>query len=85
MVNKKTGSLVRLLARLTIAATPKSCEVQLGGSIEDLVSLAGIQFHIRDDYQNHQSADYADQKSFCDDLDEGKFSFLLIHALSCES
>ena len=85
MIDKKTGGLFRLLARLMLAATPKSCDRQLASSIETLVSLIGSQFQIRDDYQNLQSAEYADQKGFCEDLDEGKFSFPLIHALSCKS
>jgi geranylgeranyl pyrophosphate synthase len=83
MVDKKTGGLFRLLARLMLAATPTSCDRQLADSIETLVSLVGSQFQIRDDYQNLQSTEYADQKGFCEDLDEGKFSFPLIHALSC--
>ena len=85
MVDRKTGGLFRLLARLMIAASPRRHDAQLSNSIEALVSLVGVQFQIRDDYQNLQSADYAAQKGFCDDLDEGKYSFPLIHALSCES
>lgn len=85
MVDKKTGGLFRLLARLMVAASPRKFDAQLSSSIEALVSLVGVQFQIRDDYQNLQSADYANQKGFCEDLDEGKFSFPLIHALSCES
>jgi ophiobolin F synthase len=85
MVDGKTGGLFRLLARLMIAASPHRHDAQLSSSIEALVSLVGIQFQIRDDYQNLHSADYSDQKGFCEDLDEGKYSFPLIHALSCES
>ncbi|KAF3052120.1 hypothetical protein E8E11_010966 [Didymella keratinophila] len=77
--------LFRLLARLMIAASPRKCDVQLSNSIEALVSLVGVRFQIRDDYQNLQSADYADRKGFYEDLDEGKYSFLLIYALLCES
>ena len=84
MVDKKTGGLFRLLARLMIAASPHSSESQLGNSIEALVSLVGVQFQIRDDYQNLWSAEYADQKGFGEDLDEGKYSFPIIHALSCD-
>lgn len=85
MVDGKTGGLFRLLARLTIAASPHRHDAQLSSRIEALVSLVGVQFQIRDDYQNLHSADYSDQKGFCEDLDEGKYSFPIIHALSCES
>jgi ophiobolin F synthase len=81
MVDGKTGGLFRLLARLMIAASPHRHDAQLSSRIEALV----VQFQIRDDYQNLHSADYSDQKGFCEDLDEGKYSFPIIHALSCES
>lgn len=43
--------------------------------------LLGLYFQIRDDYENLQSADYAKNKTFCEDLSEGKFSFPIIHAI----
>lgn len=49
----------------------------------DLLPLAnklGLIFQIRDDYQNLQSKSYIDNKGFCEDLSEGKFSFLIIHS-----
>ena len=85
MVDKKTGGLFRLLARLMIAASPHKDDTQLSSSIEALVSLVGVQFQIRDDYQNLIPSEYGDQKGFCEDLDEGKHSFPLIHAFSCEN
>lgn len=84
MVDKKTGGLFRLLARLMVAASPRRSDAQLSNSIEALVSLVGVQCQIRDDYQNLWSAEYFDQKGFCDDFDEGKYSFPIIHALSCD-
>ncbi|CAG8660725.1 18913_t:CDS:2 [Racocetra persica] len=36
---------------------------------------------IRDDYMNLQSKKYADNKGFCEDLTEGKFSFPIIHSI----
>jgi geranylgeranyl diphosphate synthase type 3 len=38
-------------------------------------------FSIRDDYENLKSEDYAANKSFAEDLTEGKFSFPVIHAI----
>lgn len=83
MVNKKTGGLFRLLARLLLAsADRKSSMLAIDTDIEDLVGLIGMQYQIRDDYQNLQSPEYSAQKGFCEDLDEGKMSFPLVHALN---
>jgi ophiobolin F synthase len=86
MVKKKTGGLFRLLARLLLASSDfKPPNTMSDTDIEDLVSLIGVQYQIRDDYQNLQSPEYSAQKGFCEDLDEGKMSFPLVHALnSCE-
>ncbi|KAI9299524.1 isoprenoid synthase domain-containing protein, partial [Cunninghamella echinulata] len=46
-----------------------------------LVSKIGIHFQVRDDYMNLQSKTYADNKGFCEDLTEGKFSFPIIHSI----
>jgi geranylgeranyl diphosphate synthase type 3 len=35
----------------------------------------------RDDYANLTSEDYAANKSFAEDLTEGKFSFPILHAI----
>ena len=35
----------------------------------------------RDDYANLTSDDYATNKSFAEDLTEGKFSFPILHAI----
>ena len=80
MVDKKTGGLFRMLSRLMVAESP------LGEKVNDddlnlLSCLIGRFFQIRDDYQNLASADYAKQKGFAEDLDEGKYSFTLIHCI----
>jgi geranylgeranyl diphosphate synthase, type III len=41
----------------------------------------GIIFQIRDDYLNLCSPSYTTNKGLCEDLAEGKFSFLIIHAI----
>lgn len=80
MVDKKTGGLFRMLSRLMVAES----SVGEKGSNDDLNLLScliGRFFQIRDDYQNLASADYAKQKGFAEDLDEGKYSFTLIHCI----
>jgi len=49
-----------------------------------LVNLLGLYFQIRDDYINLKSEDYAKNKSFAEDLTEGKFSFPIIYAIRAQ-
>ena len=49
-----------------------------------LVNTIGLIYQIRDDYENLQSADYHNNKGFCEDLTEGKFSFPVIHAIRAD-
>lgn len=42
-------------------------------------------FQIRDDYCNLSLKEYSENKSFCEDLTEGKFSFPIIHAIQSQS
>lgn len=65
-----------------------------------LVNLISIYFQIRDDYMNLQSAEvsprecadgvsltrrqYKDNKGFCEDLTEGKFSFPVVHGIRAD-
>lgn len=80
MVDKKTGGLFRMLTRLMLAESPISDKVS-NDTLNLLSCLIGRFFQIRDDYQNLASADYAKQKGFAEDLDEGKYSFTLIHCI----
>jgi ophiobolin F synthase len=48
---------------------------------ELLILLLSRFFQIRDDYMNLQSSGYSGQKGFCEDLDAGKFSYLIVHCL----
>ncbi|RHZ64856.1 hypothetical protein CDV55_102057 [Aspergillus turcosus] len=80
MVDMKTGGLFRMLTRLMVAESPISDKMSVSDdALNQLSCLIGRFFQIRDDYQNLASADYAKQKGFAEDLDEGKFSFTLIH------
>ncbi|EFQ93661.1 hypothetical protein PTT_08883 [Pyrenophora teres f. teres 0-1] len=85
MVSKKTGGLFRLIVRLLLdGSESKAPKGHLHTDMGHLASLIGIQYQIRDDYQNLYCPDYGVQKGFCQDLDEGKFSFPLLHALSVQ-
>ncbi|KAK4119290.1 terpenoid synthase [Parathielavia appendiculata] len=87
MVSKKTGGLFRLLSRLMCSRLP----LEVSSVIDNLVDKVGIYFQIRDDYENLNSDEasfwisdyqYTKQKGFCEDLDEGKLSFPLVHHLN---
>jgi geranylgeranyl pyrophosphate synthase len=73
----ETGGLFRLLANMMIALSPLASPP----NIDRWATLFGRYFQIRDDYQNLTSAEYTAQKGFAEDLDEGKYSLPLIHAL----
>ncbi|KAL8663898.1 MAG: hypothetical protein Q9202_003447 [Teloschistes flavicans] len=80
MVDKKTGGLFNMLTRLMLAESPRRAKVA-PDDLKLFSLLLGRFFQIRDDYQNLSSADYAQQKGFAEDLDEGKYSFTLIHCV----
>lgn len=84
MVSKKTGGFMRMIARLCLLAAPHPEDVtdDFRTALEELAETLGKFFQIRDDYMNLASSDYSDQKGFAEDLDEGKFSYPLLLALS---
>ena len=75
MIDRKTGGLFNLAVRL----------MQLfSSSTEDfahLTSMLGLYFQIRDDFANLKLESYAANKSFAEDLTEGKYSFPMIHCI----
>jgi len=75
MVLDKTGGLFRLCLRLMqVFSQDKRDYIPL-------VNLLSLYFQIRDDFINLKSDDYAKNKSFAEDLTEGKFSFPIIYAI----
>ena len=78
MVEKKTGGLSQLPAKLLQCLSDN----RNGAQIEQMISLFGRFIQSRDDYQKSTDKDYNRQKGFCEDLDEGKYLFPLIHALN---
>ncbi|CEJ05061.1 Putative Geranylgeranyl pyrophosphate synthase [Rhizopus microsporus] len=94
MVNNKTSGLLRLGVRLMQAASKSQVDYT------PLVNIIGVHFQVRDDYMNLQSntvsddhpyqkvlltlPKYTQNKGFCEDLTEGKFSFPIIHAIRAD-
>ncbi|XP_013384372.1 geranylgeranyl pyrophosphate synthase-like [Lingula anatina] len=75
MVIKKTGGLFGLAVRLMqLFSENKS-------NFKPLLDNLGLYFQIRDDFANLYSKEYEANKSYCEDLTEGKFSFPLIHGI----
>eukprot|EP00644_Phytophthora_capsici_P007399 jgi/Phyca11/506694/fgenesh2_kg.PHYCAscaffold_21_\ len=75
MVQNKTGGLFRLAVGLMQAFS--DCTLDF----TPLVNALAVYFQIRDDYVNLLDEAYMENKSFCEDLTEGKFSFPLIVAI----
>jgi ophiobolin F synthase len=80
MVDRKTGGLFRMLVRLMEASSSTGKAARL--DLDDFSRKIGRFFQIRDDYMNLVSRAYSEQKGFCEDLDEGKFSYLIVHCLA---
>ncbi|KAL9655921.1 hypothetical protein ABK040_007542 [Willaertia magna] len=87
MVKNKTGGLFRLGVGLMKSVSPqviigkkkKGEEEEL--NVIPLVDDLAILFQILDDYLNLQSTTYHINKSFCEDITEGKFSYPIIHCI----
>lgn len=75
MTMKKTGGLFMLAVKLMQLFSENKCD------FTTLVGILGLYFQIRDDFLNLISKEFMENKSFCEDLTEGKFSFPIIHAI----
>jgi len=76
MVLDKTGGLFRLALRLMQTLSTNQTNYM------NLVNLLSLYYQIRDDLINLTSKEYAQNKSFAEDLSEGKYSFIIIHAIN---
>ena len=81
MVINKCGGIFLLIIDLLRLFSSVHLTDEVNKTADELCQCLGLLFQIRDDYCNLISADYAENKSFCDDLTEGKYSFPVIHAL----
>ncbi|CAO1304618.1 unnamed protein product [Diamesa hyperborea] len=78
MTIRKTGGLFMLAIRLMLLFSDNKKD------FTKLTALLGLYFQIRDDYCNLSLKEYSENKSFCEDLTEGKFSFPIIHAITIQ-
>ncbi|XP_035233350.1 geranylgeranyl pyrophosphate synthase-like isoform X2 [Stegodyphus dumicola] len=75
MVKRKTGGLFGLGVQLMQLFSDNKSD------FTKIIGIMGLYFQIRDDYANLQSKEYTENKSYCEDLTEGKFSFPVIHSI----
>merc|ERR1719189_1190787 len=79
MTIRKTGGLFNLAIQLMqLFSDAKECPIY---DYVELTSLLGLYFQIRDDYANLCLEEYFANKSFGEDLTEGKFNFPIVHAI----
>ncbi|XP_030572768.1 geranylgeranyl pyrophosphate synthase isoform X1 [Drosophila novamexicana] len=75
MTVRKTGGLFMLAIRLMQLFSDNKEDYS------KLTAILGLYFQIRDDYCNLSLKEYTENKSFAEDLTEGKFGFPVIHAV----
>lgn len=79
MTIRKTGGLFNLAIKLMqLFSDDQKCPKY---DYVELTSLLGLYFQIRDDYANLCLEEYFANKSFGEDLTEGKFNFPIVHAI----
>lgn len=99
MTIRKTGGLFMLAIRLMLLFSDNKKDftkltallgeftraTDLQTTISHATFASGLYFQIRDDYCNLSLKEYSENKSFCEDLTEGKFSFPMIHAINTQN
>jgi len=82
MTIRKTGGLFNLAVKLMQLFASEDGQAKGNGDrYVDLTALIGLYFQVRDDYANLKLDEYTNNKSFAEDLTEGKFNFPIIHAI----
>ncbi|KAJ7904205.1 farnesyltranstransferase, partial [Mycena leptocephala] len=81
MVKNKTGGLLRIGVRLMMACSTTNPDTDF----VPLVDLIGVHYQIRDDYLNLRSPEYSAKKGVAEDIEEGKFSFPIIHGVHTDT
>jgi geranylgeranyl diphosphate synthase, type III len=78
MIENKTGKLFTIIIEIFYELTNNISDTEYTKYITLLNKLA-LFFQIRDDYINLTDPTYWKAKGFCEDFDEKKYSFILIH------
>eukprot|EP00906_Rhabdomonas_costata_P028020 RCo039768 len=74
----KSGWIFRLALKLMLACS----DVPISGAkFMPMVDHFAVYFQIRDDYMNLTAPQYNEGKAYCEDITEGKYSFLVIHSI----
>ena len=81
MIKDKTGGLFRLAISLLVAASGNKMEESRLSLILEISDNLACFFQIRDDLINLASPEFHQKKGFCEDITEGKFSFIALHTL----
>ncbi|KAH9258956.1 hypothetical protein BASA82_000311 [Batrachochytrium salamandrivorans] len=87
MVVDKTGGLFRLAIQMLFALSPtlhlasSAARIQLETNLLALSDDLACYFQIRDDFINLASPKFHKSKGFCEDITEGKLSFIVLHSL----
>ncbi|CAF1368352.1 unnamed protein product [Adineta steineri] len=82
MIDSKCGGRFHLTLDLLRIYSPINLTEEKTKAINDICQTFGLFFfQIRDDYCNLISMEYSQNKTFCEDLTEGKYSFPIIHAI----
>ncbi|KAJ1972464.1 hypothetical protein H4R35_004662 [Dimargaris xerosporica] len=79
MIRNKTGGLLRLAVKLM-----QRCSTVTADFVP-LVDHLGVYFQVRDDYMNLRSTQYSTNKGYCEDIQEGKYSFPVIHSIHTDT
>ncbi|KAK4054936.1 hypothetical protein OIV83_000860 [Microbotryomycetes sp. JL201] len=86
MVNNKTGGLFRIAIKLMMAASTEDPPRQIRDDYVNLQSAeVGSMTDDRDMDLLSMPRQYANNKGFCEDFSEGKFSFPIVHAIRADT
>ncbi|KAF3015142.1 Geranylgeranyl pyrophosphate synthase [Penicillium rubens] len=79
MVDGKTGAMFRLILRLMLTLVHNGEQSSENKSFDVLARTLGRWYQVRDEYLNLRDTG-STKKGFCEDLDDGKFSYPVVRS-----